>query len=170
MLGDQQRHRVFAYLLNTASRLDCREDAARGLMSWIDENASLLRLGVGRNLCPSSKHPWHPDFPGTPAGIRLTSDVWATVRDALREGRSTRRPAGSGGACGPTARGVRCQARTPSTHRVSGMIARDRSTRDSFFQLAFEVAAGRMRAAGRAPRTCAPHGLSGSAAGGKPGR
>ena len=77
MLGACQRRRVFVYLLNAASRLDCREEAARGLMSWIGENARLLQLDIRRELRPSSNHRRYP------AGSDLTPGAWAAVRDAL---------------------------------------------------------------------------------------
>ncbi len=79
MLGACQRRRVFTYLRNAADRLDYREEAARELMSWIGENARLLQLDVGRELCSVSKHRRYS------AGSDLTPDAWQAVRNLLRD-------------------------------------------------------------------------------------
>ena len=86
VLGARQRHRVFAYLLNTANCLDCREDAAYKLTSWISENAKLLQFDAGWDLVsPPKLHRYSP-------GSDLTPRVWSAVRGALRDAvQATRR-------------------------------------------------------------------------------
>ncbi len=86
MLGARQRHRVFAYLLNAANCLDCREDAAYKLTSWISENAKLLQFDAGWDLfSPPKLHRYSP-------GSDLTPRAWSAVRGALRNAvQATRR-------------------------------------------------------------------------------
>ena len=84
MVGARQRHRVFVYLLNAAGQLDFREDAARELVSWISENARLLKFDIGQEVCSSPKRRWRPGSRADPAGSDLTPGTWASMREALQ--------------------------------------------------------------------------------------
>ena len=84
MPGARQRHRVFTYLLNTASQVHYREDAARDLVSWVGEHARLLEFDIGHDAPPSSDRGLHRGFRSGPAGSHLTPGDWASVREALQ--------------------------------------------------------------------------------------
>ena len=52
MLRAYQRDLVISYLVNTVKRLDKRDPAAGDLMSWVIENAALLKLDTRQKAPP----------------------------------------------------------------------------------------------------------------------
>ena len=83
MLGARQRHRVFTYLRNAATRLHCREDSARDLMEWVSEHARLLEFDAGNQVPPSSRRGLHRT---ALIDSELTPAAWTAVRGALQNG------------------------------------------------------------------------------------
>lgn len=92
MLGARQRHRVFAYLLNTARRLDCRDDTARELMSWVSENARLLQFDIGHEVPSLTGRRSQRGYRSDSAGSDFMPAAWAAFRKTLQNAvDSTRR-------------------------------------------------------------------------------
>ena len=85
MPGARQRHRVFTYLLNTASQVHFREDIARDLVSWVGEHARLLEFDIGHGASSSSNRGLHPGFRAGPTASDLSPGAWASVQEALRD-------------------------------------------------------------------------------------
>ena len=83
MLGARQRHRVFTYLRNAATRLHCREDSARDLVEWVSEHARLLEFDAGNQVPPSSRRGLHRT---ALIDSELTPVAWTAVREALQNG------------------------------------------------------------------------------------
>ena len=83
MPGARQRHRVFTYLLNTASQVHFREDVACNLVSWVGEHARLLKFDIGHEAFSTSTRGLLPGFRADRADSDLTPCAWASVREAL---------------------------------------------------------------------------------------
>ena len=80
MLRAYQRDLVISYVVNTVKRLDKRDPAAAGLMSWVIENAALLKLDTRQKAPPRRTR---RDRASDAADSGLTEGSWEEFRETL---------------------------------------------------------------------------------------
>ena len=80
MLRAYQRDLVISYVVNTVKRLDKRDPAAVGLMSWVIENAALLKLDTRQKAPPRRTR---RDRASDAADSGLTEGSWEEFRETL---------------------------------------------------------------------------------------
>ena len=78
MLRAYQRDLVISYVVNTVKRLDKRDPEAADLMSWVIENAALLKLDTRQKAPPRRTR---RDQASDAADSGLTEGSWEEFRE-----------------------------------------------------------------------------------------
>ena len=96
MLRAYLRDLVISYVANTVKRLDKRDPEAADLMSWVIENAGILKLDTRQKAPPRRTR---RDRVSDAADSSLTEDSWEEFRETLCHQASDHRKAAAGPDC-----------------------------------------------------------------------